>query len=146
MPDLVQNVAESFLELTPGVPANQRNLKTLLAKVLDHNWLWMSNEMFVMITKERSKKKPELLAKLFGQKKTPPEATFFEYNDRDLIVQDMFPATEDGLLQAIVFLKKSIHKYRSEGTCEACEPPTKRLKADGMPKCEDCMLSAAMGI
>ena len=69
MPDLVQNVAESFLELTPGVPANQRNLKTLLAKVLDCNWLWMSNEMFVMITKERSKKKPELLAKLFGRRR-----------------------------------------------------------------------------
>ena len=149
MPDLVQNVAESFLELTPGVPANQRNLKTLLAKVLDRNWLWMSNEMFAMITKEGSKKKPELLAKLFGQNKTPPEvraASFWWTEDRDLLVQDMFPATEDGLLQAIVFLKRSIHKYRSEGTCEACEPPTKRLKADGMPKCEDCMLSAAIGI
>ena len=140
MPDLVQNVAESFLELTPGVPANQRNLKTLLAKVLDRNWLWMSNEMFAMITKEGSKKKPMLLAKLCG--KTPN--SFWSSDDR--LVEDMFPATEDGLLKAIVFLKRSIHKYRSEGTCEACEPPNKRLKADGMPKCEDCMLSAAMGI
>lgn len=54
--------------------------------------------------------------------------------------------SEDGLLAAILFLKKAAHKLRTEGLCEACEGYSKCLKADGMPTCERCMLEAAIGM
>ena len=102
--------------------------------------------MAVRINKCGSKKKPGLYVVLEGP--TVERGTRLDgstFTTRDDIVRKDFPATEDGLLQAIVFLKKSIHKLRTEGTCEACQPPTKRLKADGMPKCEECMLTEAIG-
>ena len=152
MPDLIQSVANSFLELTPGTSANPTNLKTLLEWITQRSSIWTSgwsrksDEMAARITATGSKKKRELIVVLDGPERTSPLPNGRTWTTRDEITHRHFPATEDGLLQAIVFLKKSIQKYRTEGTCEACEPPTKRLKADGMPKCEDCMLSAAIGI
>ena len=154
MTDLVQNFVESFLELTPGVPANQRNLKTLLEKVKDEEWCAMSDEMKAVISPDGQEVEPGLYVWLDGAKVEWVVPNLVDvvlrepvtHSTRPRLTSKSFPATEDGLLQAIVFLKRSIHKYRTEGTCEACEPLTKRLKADGMPKCEDCMLSAAIGI
>ena len=150
MPDLIQNLTNSFLELTPGTSATPANLKTLLEWINRRSsesmdgWSKKSAEMAVRIKKCGSNKKPELYVALDGpERTTAPENG--GWTTRDEITYKYFPATEDGLLRAIVFLKKSIHQFRTEGTCDTCEPPTKRLKADGMPKCEDCMMTEAIG-
>ena len=150
MPDLIQSVANSFLELTPGTSATPANIKTLLewikrrSTACTDGWSRKSAEMAVRIKKCGSNKKPELYVALDGpERTTAPENG--GWTTRDEITYKYFPATEDGLLRAIVFLKKSIHQFRAEGTCDTCEPPTKRLKADGMPKCEDCMMTEAIG-
>ena len=108
-------------------------------------WSKKSAEMAVRINKCGSNKKPELYVALDGPERARPLPNGRTWMARDEITYKCFPATEDGLLRAIVFLKKSIHKFRTEGTCDTCEPLTKRLKADGMPKCEDCMMTEAIG-
>ncbi len=150
MPDLIQSLTNSFLELTPGTSATPANLKTLLEWINRRSsesmdgWSKKSAEMAVRINKCGSNNKPELYVALDGpERTTAPENG--GWTTRDEITYKYFPATEDGLLRAIVFLKKSIHKFRTEGMCDTCEPPTKRLKADGMPKCEDCMMTEAIG-
>ena len=147
MPDLVQSVANSFLELTPGTSANPANLKTLLDYLQSMYWSKTSTDGELRATMQSIglSKKKTLRASLDGPERTytMPSGT---YTNRSNIVLRTFPMTKDGLLEAIVLLKKSIQKYRTEGTCEACQPPTKRLKADGMPKCENCMLSVTIGI
>ena len=141
MPEEIQVLASSFLELTPGVSANPGNLKTLLSTIMRTNgWYKSSDEMGVGISIIGLKKKPKLFVYLEGQKLGTRG-----YDARPRLMARQFPATEDGLLEAIVLLKKTIRKYRIEGTCEACEPRTKRLKADGMPKCEACVLTEAVG-
>ena len=151
MPDLIQSVANSFLELTPGTSAPPANLKTLLewikrrSTACTDGWSKKSTEMAVRIDKCGSNKKPGLYVVLDGPERTHASENGMTWMTRDEITYKYFPATEDGLLRAIVFLKKSIHKFRTEGMCDTCEPLTKRLKADGMPKCEDCMMTEAIG-
>ena len=101
-----------------------------------------------MVTLEQvgPKKKRCLRAEMEGPVRTYTAPRGDTFTNRSNMVLRSFPMTQDGLLEAIVLLKKSVDKYRTEGTCEACEPPLKRLKADGMPKCERCVLSAAIGI
>ena len=146
MPEEIQSLTNSFLELAPGVPATPRNLKTLLSWVLmEGEWRNVSNEMAVEIHKAGPKKKPAIYALVDGPERevTYPGGIF---RTRDRIIDKTFPGTEDGLLEAIVFLKKSIRKYRTEGTCDACPPSGKRLKADGLPECEYCTLTKALGV
>ena len=133
----IQTLTNSFLELAPGVPATPGNLKTLLSYILripgiSNGWCIMSNDITVQIKKSGKKELRVVLD-------SPPPRS-------QLIVTHHVPVTEDGLLEAFVLLKKSIHKYRTEGMCEACQPPKKRLKADGMPKCEECMITEAIGL
>ena len=148
MPDLIQDVANSFLELTPGISANPTNLKTLLDSLQRVYWSKTSTDGELRATMQSIGlfKKKTLRASLDGPERTYTTLASGTYTNRSNIVLRTFPMTKDGLLEAIVLLKKSIQKYRTEGTCEACQPPTKRLKADGMPKCENCMLSVAIGI
>ena len=125
-------------------------MKTLFEWIFrEGNWCKTSDEMRVAIQKNVWRKKVEFLVHIEGPLRDiqmqPGTPMAYIHRCRDRIKSGRFPATEDGLLQAIVFLKKCIHKYRTEGTCEACEPPTKKLKADGMPKCEGCMLSESIG-
>ena len=149
MPEEIQSVTNSFLELVPGVPANQKNLKTLLRWIAENpqspRWLKFSGEMMMTIDTTGTKKKPKLHAVLRGPERSV-YGTGMNFRIRDPIADQTRPATETGLLETIVFLKKALDKYRTEGTCDTCLPPRKRLKADGMPKCEECMLNEAIGV
>ena len=149
MPQGIQNIANSFLELVPGVPANSGNLKMLLSWIMEESdWIQASGDIMVGIHILGTKTKPILRGTLDGpeEDRPLPGPGAGTYKMRPRIVGKEFPATEDGLLEAIVLLKKSIHKYRTEGICETCEPPKKRLKADRMPNCEGCVLRAAIGV
>ena len=73
--------------------------------------------------------------------------------ERVRVDEKIFGFTEDGLLRAIAWSKEVVHKLRNEGTCPDCcsteptrtEPPRKRLKVNGCPKCWRCLLDAAVG-
>ena len=88
MPEEIQSVANSFLELAPGVSANPGNLKMLLRWILEKErgvgWENASDEMAVIIYERGTKKKPELHAVLYGPLKnvTPAGSNIMT---RDLI-------------------------------------------------------------
>jgi hypothetical protein len=71
--------------------------------------------------------------------------------DRPNLTCKRFGFTEDGLLDAITTAKKWVAKLSNEGTCPDCrnaagERPSKRLKADNMPKCSECIIKTALGL
>ena len=148
MPAEIQRVTNSFLELMPGLSSTPANLKTLLSRITRGEvWSKDATDLSVMIKKHGTKKKPRLWTSLEGpwRTRTDPITGQTYQVQRPIITYDIVPATEDGLLGAILFLKKAIRKYRVEGTCETCPPNAKRLKGDGMPRCTDCVLGVAIG-
>ena len=60
--------------------------------------------------------------------------------------------TGEGLLQCLLFARRSLKRYRDEGPCPACRSsntagyPVQKLKAIGMPRCEKCMFKAVIGM
>ena len=71
-----------------------------------------------------------------------------DFNSRPCVCSEVFPCTEDGLLQGLLYAKQNRKRYREEGPCPDCVRsdeslrPVKKLKAQGMPKCEACMFKA----
>ena len=70
------------------------------------------------------------------------------YKDRPCVCNAFFKCTEEGLLEGLIYAKNSRKRYREEGPCPDCVSsdetrlPRKKLKAMGMPKCAECMLTA----
>ena len=90
-------------------------------------------------------RKKRIDATLFG----PAEKwKTIDLSSRPLIATKRFACTGDGLLEAIVWSKEMTKKWH-DGTCPSCAstegPPLKRLKANNMPECCDCVLSKAVG-
>ena len=156
---LVVERIDEMNELLPGVPADSRNMKTLLQHI-DRNSGFVfdrgGDQPRIIITVGTGNKKVKyIMAYLKG-----PEETWFwtltdgtkrPVSDRPNITCKRFDFTEDGLLDAITTGKQWLGKLSNEGTCPDCrnaagERPSKRLKADNMPKCCDCIIKTALGL
>ena len=136
---------DAMTELLPGVPASQTNLKTLLEYVVKTDVIAIKvidNIMIDIVVGERRRKK-ELIVSVI--QKAPPRRGDQEWSH---VWCDRFECTEDGLLKALITAKQNRKRYREEGPCPDCDspggsaPPRKKLKAKGMPKCEECMIKA----
>ena len=138
-PNEVLAKIESYLELAPGISANRGNLKTLLVYILERGYHKSEYDAKLCIMPQRRRKPQVLLARLEGP--TMPGA----YCAWPCLCAQEFPADEDGLLKAIVYLKTALRKYRDEGVCETCRGVVMNLKAESMPYCERCVINAALG-
>lgn len=153
LPAEVQTQIKSYLELSPGVDATRANLKTLLAFTIKWGYSKYEDDLRVSIIPGKRKKQQVLHARLDGPAvcSLPHGARCISCRlcelYRSRLRDQEFPADEDGLLEALVYLKTAVKKYREEGVCETCKTATAmRLKADGMPQCERCVLNAALGL
>ena len=137
---------DKWLDLVPGVPANNENLKTLLryvkAKQVVH--LGPDTQPSALVATCR-----KALAVTIC---TPPETvqtTGNTFSVAPTVGRKEFDLDEAGLHKAIVWAKYSLKRYREEGPCPDCcnnpgERPRKRIRAEKMPKCEECILKAAV--
>ena len=139
---LVVERIDEMNELLPGVPADSRNMKTLLQGIDRNN----------VFTFARGKDQPMICMEVnTGNKKVKfirvclkgPEETWFwtladgtkrPVTDRPNLTGKRFDFTEDGLLDAITTGKQWLGKLSNEGTCPDCrnaagERPAKRLYA-----------------
>ena len=148
-------IIDQMTELIPGVLASQANLKTLLEYVVKKHQLMIANsdDISIEIVVNKHRKKKELSVFFHGKREVwrIPSTRFpltRAYDQRSCLSYDRFECTEDGLLKALIHVKHSKKRYREEGPCPDCdrsdetEFPKKRMKAKGMPKCEDCMFRA----
>ncbi len=153
MPASVTAHIVSYLELMPGVLATPATLEAMLKHI--------KNDRLVM-TGGGTRTAPEhgvvMQIKNYNTQKLclPVEVRgpYIEEGEEDIWASDYltseeYPLTQDGLLRAIVESKETIADIRKRGlcpTCEADEPPRKRLKGPGMPKCCGCSLGDMMGV
>ena len=138
---------DAMTELLPGVPASQANLKTLLKYVVKTDFIEMKDidNIMIQIVVGKRRKNKILIVSVSGLQKGPPERVDLRWLH---VWSDSFECTEDGLLKALITAKQNRKRYREEGPCPDCDSPgggaplRKKLKAKGMPKCEECMLKA----
>ena len=137
----------SYLELLPGVLATPETLEAMLHHIME--------EDVVLLGGDKSKEHGVLMriegVALRVEIRTP---TFISDDSNDIWHNDcikatQYPLTQDGLLRAIVESKETIADIRKRGlcpTCEADDPPKKKLKGPGMPKCCGCSMGDMMGL
>ena len=145
-------------ELCAGVPADARNMKTLLEHMNGKSTFVFERgddqPKIIMQVSPGNRKSKHILVSLMGPKEPFTfirfDGTTLPLTDRPDITSKRFDFTEDGLLDAITTAKKWLGKLSNEGTCPDCrnaagERPSKRLKADNMPKCCECIIKTAVG-
>ena len=143
---------DAMTELIPGVPASKDNLKTLLEQLIKDGRFETggSDDISIVFHVTKTRKKKELMVKLLGKAERIRTADL-EYNQKPSVCVGVFQCNEEGLLEGLLYAKQCKKRYREEGPCPDChrpggdEPLRKRLKALGMPKCENCMLKAIVG-
>ena len=151
----VAELVNQMTELLPGVPASEQNLQTLwshlqgvVSKDLHHP------DGFLVVLKLDSKRKGvyqtmhvQVRGKFVDCRRHRSSVIFI---DRPLICKETHKNTGEGLLQCLLFARQSIHRYITEGACPGCcsaalaATPVRMLKAAGMPRCADCMLTAVI--
>jgi len=155
LPVEVSALIQSSLELSPGVPASEENLKTLLAHIVEA-------EVFIAGGAMRSIDQPSVEYRVNKRKNARLEVkvvTAFipdtgpNFYTQPVVFEQRYDPTTAGLLNAFVDVKSTISDLTIRGTCPDCaidEPFAKRrrlnLKAPGMPKCCKCMLSSIVGL
>ena len=147
-PGLATRIDE-MTELIPGVPASKENLKTLLEHLMKQGSfdLGGTDDTCIEFHVAKLKKKKDFMVKVLGKAEVVRRADF-EFNERPCVCGEVFPCTEEGLLEGLLYAKQNRKRYREEGPCPDCvrshesHPPKKKLKAKGMSKCEDCIVKA----
>ena len=119
----VADQIDGMTELAPGVPANAENLRTLWEHVQHINTFDILDVdgMRVLITTTSCRKSEyqELLVIVKG----PPENYIRDghtFQTRPIICHESNKNTSDGLLQCLLFARRSLKRYRDEGPCPAC--------------------------
>jgi hypothetical protein len=155
MPEEVQAAVRSFLELSPGTPASDKNLQKmfqLIATVQTHRRFSVSSATLtvarpmVAISLIGTKKKPEFVFDVY-ESALLEENGMHQEQQTHPIFRNFQPATHDGLREGLREAKAALVNL-ARGFCERCstlESPRKRLKTSGMAACTECSIAAALG-
>ncbi len=156
LPSEVQGVVRSFVELSPGTAASEKNLEKMLVHILEiqKNWLFTVSSATLTVAR------PMVAISVIGTKKRPEfvfdvyESALLEENGMHQeqqthpIFRSFQPATPDGLEEGFRMGRAALVDL-ARGLCERCstlEPPRKRLKTNGMAACTECSIAAAFGL
>ena len=134
---------DSHNELIPGVQASKQNLNTLLEYIKKEDIMTYTSRDEPGVT-IRSWRQKSIQFYIFG-----PFQAWKDTSNRPQLCCKEVRHNEDGLLKGLCWAKGGLKRLRDEGTCSDCESgpneyPRKRLKAVGMPKCEECIIKAVL--
>ena len=147
----VAELVDQMTELLPGCPASEQNLQTLWGhlqgvtqKSLEHP------DGHLVVLQLFSKKKgvyQTMHVQVMGKPVDCRRRDGSNFPLRPRISEETHRNTSEGLLQCLLFARHSLHRYSAEGACPGCCTgfaglPVRQLKAVGMPRCADCMLTA----
>ena len=149
LPDAVVEKITSSLDLIPGMRATPQKLQSLL----DH----IEQRCEIIGGGTADAPKHGVALAVHGRKTTRqlhlvvkhPWVKSEEFYHVPDLFREQYPVTPDGLLQALDDAKTRIADHLKRGGCPDCEmaePPRKRARALGMPKCCSCVLRTTLGI
>ena len=149
----VAELVDQMTELLPGVPANEQNLQTLWTYLQGVVYREYASGELLVVLQLASKRKGvyqdchvQVLGKPVDCRRG--DSTF---QLRPHICNETHMNTGEGLLQCLLFARQGLHQYSAEGACPGCctgfaELPVRQLKAVGMPRCADCMLTGVIAM
>ena len=159
VPALVEQI-DGMTELVSGVPASEEHLRTLWQHV---NRVKRATPAVQFDSADGMRVSIDTISKRKGEYQDlrvivqgKPENCRRDdrtHQFRPYICDETKKNTGEGLLQCLLFARQSLKRYRDEGPCPACMSgsdaavafPVKKLKAIGMPRCEDCMMAVVIG-
>jgi hypothetical protein len=147
----VLELVEEMTEILPGVPASEQNLQTL--------WSHLQNVVFkdlyhpdgFRVVLQMGSKRKGVYQTMHVQVQGNPVDCRRRDGSNFPLRPDICDATHkntcEGMLQCLLFARQSLQRYIAEGACPDCcigfdGLPVRKLKAAGMPRCPDCMLTA----
>jgi hypothetical protein len=146
-PGIVQQI-DAMNELFEGVPASEENLKTLLEYLNKHEVKTSADDAALNVgiadIRQGRKNSKRIHLTFEGPQRQLPDLPF---PSRPVLYREFFECSTDGLLKALVTGKRKLKSYREDGSCPNCENrerPRKRLKAERMPLCEECVIKKAL--
>ena len=147
----VAELVDQMTELLPGCPANEQNLQTLWShlqgvtqKSLEHP----AGHLVVLQLFSKKKGVYQIMrAQVMGKPVDCRRRDGSNFPLRPDICDATHKNTCEGMLQCLLFARQSLQRYIAEGACPDCCSgfdglPVRKLKAAGMPRCPDCMLTA----
>ncbi len=153
MPSEVQDVVRSFVELSPGTAAREKNLEAMLALIRTTQ----ATRRFSVSSATLTVARPMVGICLVGPKKKPERLVLEVYESALLlengahreqqphpIFRSFQPWTPQGLGEGFREGNAALAAL-ARGLCERClahEPPYKRLKTIGMSGCTECSIAA----
>ena len=147
----VAELVDQMTELLPGCPASEQNLQTLWAYLQGVVYREYASGELLVVLQLASKRKgvyQDCHVQVLGK---PVDCRRGDqtFHLRLHICKETHRNTSEGLLQCLLFARHSLHRYSAEGACPGCctgfaELPVRKLKAVGMPRCADCMLTAVI--
>ena len=150
----VAELVDQMTELMPGCPANEQNLQTLwkhMQNVVSREYPFPDGCLVTLELVHMKKKVYQgVVVRVMGPcvaaRRDGQIYTFL----RPCISGERHKNTGEGLLQGLLFARQVLQRYRAEGACPGCcsadlaPAPVRKLKAAGMPRCADCMISGIM--
>jgi hypothetical protein len=150
----VAQLVDQMTELAPGVPANKQNLGILydhMQKVVSREYPFPDGclVMLDLVCKKKGVYQ-DLRVKVLGPCLTARRDGQIYTFLRPCLSSETHKNTSEGLLQGFLFARQSLRQYSTEGVCPGCRSadlahtPVRKLKAAGMPRCADCMITTIM--
>ena len=148
----VAELVDQMTELLPGCPASEQNLQTLWAYLQGVVYREYASGELLVVLQLASKRKgvyQDCHVQVLGK---PVDCRRGDqtFHLRPQICKETHKNTGEGLLQCLLFARQSLHRYSAEGACPGCCSaalvglPVRKLKAVGMPRCADCMISGVL--
>ena len=150
----VAELVDQMTELLPGCPASEQNLQTLWGHLQGVTQKSLEHPAgFLVVLQMFSKRKgvyQTMHVQVMGKPVDCRRRDGSNFPLRPLICEETHRNTSEGLLQCLLFARQSLHRHSTEGACPRCCDavvaglPVRKLKAAGMPRCADCMLTAVI--
>ena len=148
----VAELVDQMTELLPGVPANEQNLQTLWTYLQGVVYREYASGELLVVLQLASKKKGVYQychVQVMGKPVDCRRRDGSNFPLRPLICEETHRNTSEGLLQCLIFARQTLYRYGIEGACPSCCSvigPVRKLKAVGMPRCADCMLTGVIAM
>lgn len=108
---------DTMTELIAGVPASKENLKTLLEHLMKkgETALEGTDQTGILLLVAKQRKKKEIIVRVLGKAEVMRWA-HGDFNSRPCVCSEVFPCTEDGLLQGLFICQAESETIQRGGT------------------------------
>ena len=143
----VAAMVDEMNEIIPGVPATEKNLKSLLEELVDR---CESEECDPTYMVRSANAMPTCEFTIYSHRdpddtSSAPQLVVYLRDVREYIAHKVFPVTPDGLRELIAWVKAVAKDLKERGVCPKC-PGQATIRLPTADYCARCSLKLALGL